>query len=238
MINTELAMKVFTELMEDLRANHQFDDFLESDGGSSDFTDWSYHAFNGEMACCSNGSWAGACYQNEDYLITNGCCRFVIANEHYPFVFKADFYKEDKYCVKEYENYSLVANEGLEMFVANIERLTEYAGFTFYVMERANCDYDTTCDTMQEYLVDLAIADGEYDGDRITAYDDIYWTGDSDRVDEFLDAYYNAESNHIATMWGLFSVLCSKHHINDIHAGNIGRIGDRWVLVDYSGYFD
>lgn len=238
MINIELAMKVFNELMEDLRTNHQFDEFLESDGGSSDFTNWSYHAFDGEMAGCSNGSWAGICYQNEDYLITNGCCRFVIANEHYPFVFKADFHKEDRYCVKEYENYSLVANEGLEMFVANIERLTEYEGFIFYVMERAECDYEETCTTMQNYLVEQAIADGEYDGDRDVAYDDLYWTGDSDRVDAFLEAYYNAESNHVATMWGLFSTLCSKHKINDIHAGNIGRIGERWVLVDYSGYFD
>ena len=85
---------------------------------------------------------------------------------------------------------------------------------------------------------DIAMENGEYDNDRIAAYDDIYWTGDSDRVDAFLDAYYSAEPNHIATMWGLFSLLCSKHHINDIHAGNIGRIGDRWVLVDYSGYFD
>ena len=233
MINVELALHVFNEMMEDLIDNYNFDDFLSRPRReSSEFGTWAGENFN--TACdvwCSNGSWAGATCNGFKYLVSNGCCRFILGNNDYPFVFKADFGDDDRYCSAEEANYEMALTEGVEDRFAEIHYLTVFEGFTFYVMERADCDYDDICSEMQDILVDTALEDGEYDGDEEFARNEIYWTGDSDRVDEFFETIMDCQEYH---HWSAF---CSDNRITDIHAGNIGKIDGRWVVIDYAGYF-
>jgi hypothetical protein len=98
-------------------------------------------------------------------------------------------------------------------------------------MERADCDYDDICSEMQDILIDVAIEEDMYDGNEELIREEIYWTGDSDRVDEFFETIMDYQEYH---HW---SVFCSDNRITDIHAGNIGKIDGRWVVIDYAGYF-
>ena len=215
MINREIALRVFNEMMEDLIDNYNFDEFLvKSIRESGAFCDW-----------------AGATVIDEKYLISNGCCRFILGNNNYPFIFKADFGEDDKYCSTEEANYEMALTMGVEDRFAEIHYLTEFEGFSFYVMERADCDYEDICSEMQDLLVNTALEDGEYDGDEELAREELYWTGDSDRVDAFFETIMDYQEYH---HW---SVFCSNNRITDIHAGNIGKIDGRWVVIDYAGYF-
>jgi hypothetical protein len=230
MINRETALRVFYEMMDDLIDNYNFDEFLvKSRRESGVFCDWVGNNFGPHMI--SNGSWAGATVIDEKYLISNGCCRFILGNNNYPFIFKADFGENDRYCSTEEANYEMALTMGVEDRFAEIHYLTDFEGFSFYVMERAECDYEDICDEMRDFLVDTALEDGEYDGDEELAREEIYWTGDSDRVDEFFETIMDCQEYH---HW---SVFCSDNRITDIHAGNIGKIDDRWVVIDYAGYF-
>ena len=231
MINREVALRVFNEMMNDLIDNYNFDEFLAKPiRESGAFCDWVGNAFE-HHTWSSNGSWAGATVIDERYLISNGCCRFILGNNNYPFIFKADFGENDRYCSTEEANYEMALTMGVEDRFAEIHYLTEFEGFSFYVMERAYCDYEDFCDEMRDLLVDTAIEEGEYDGDEELAREEIYWTGDSDRVDEFFETIMDYQEYH---HW---SVFCSDNRITDIHAGNIGKIDGRWVVIDYAGYF-
>ena len=232
MINREIALRVFNEMMEDLIDNYNFGVFLAKPiRESGAFYDWVGNTFK-HRAMTSNGSCDGATVIDEKYLISNGCCRFILGNNNYPFIFKADFGDDDKYCSTEEANYEMALTMGVEDRFAEIHYLTEFEGFSFYVMERAYCDYEDICDEMRDLLIDTALEDGEYDGDEELAREEIYWTGDSDRVDEFFETIMDCQEYH---HW---SVFCSNNRITDIHAGNIGKIDGRWVVIDYAGYFD
>lgn len=234
MINVELALRVFNEMMEDLIDNYNFDEFLTKPlRESGAFGDWAGKNFN--TTCdvwCSNGSWAGATCYGYKYLVSNGCCRFILGNNDYPFIFKADFGDSDRYCSAEEANYEMALTEGIEDRFAEIHFLTEFKGFSFYVMEKADCDYDDNCSEMQQILIDAAIEEGEYDGDEEFIREEIYYTGSDDRVDEFFATIMDCEEYH---RWSRF---CSDNRITDIHGGNIGKIDGRWVVIDYAGFFD
>ena len=233
MINVKLALRVFNEMMEDLIDNYNFGDFLYRPcHKSSEFCNWAGKNFDTDSDIwCSNGSWAGATCNSSKYFVSNGCCRFILGNNDYPFVFKADFGDNDKYCSAEEANYKMALTEGLENRFAEIHYLTIFEGFTFYVMERAECDYDDICSEMQNILIEAAIEEDMYDGDVDLINEEIYCTGNSDRVDEFFAAIMDCEEyNH-------WSVFCSENRITDIHAGNIGKIDGRWVVIDYAGFF-
>ena len=231
MINREIALRVFNEMMEDLIDNYNFDEFLvKSIRESGAFCDWVGNNF-GRHTMTSNGSWAGATVIDERYLISNGCCRFILGNNNYPFIFKADFGEKDRYCATEEANYEMALTMGVEDRFAEIHYLTEFEGFSFYVMERADCDYEDICDEMRDLLIDVAIEEDMYDGDEELIREEYYWTGDSDRVDEFFETIMDYQEYH---HW---SVFCSDNRITDIHAGNIGKIDGRWVVIDYAGYF-
>ena len=230
MINREIALRVFYEMMDDLIDNYNFDEFLvKSRRESGVFCDWVGNNFGPHMT--SNGSWAGATVLDEKYLISNGCCRFILGNNNYPFIFKADFGENDRYCSTEEANYEMALTMGVEDRFAEIHYLTDFEGFSFYVMERADCDYEDICSEMQDILIDVAIEEDMYDGDEELIREEIYWTGDSDRVDEFFETIMDCQEYH---HW---SVFCSDNRITDIHAGNIGKIDGRWVVIDYAGYF-
>lgn len=231
MINREIALRVFHEMMNDLIDNYNFANFLiRPQRESREFCDWVGDTF-GNHTMISNGSWAGATMMGEKYLISNGCCRFILGNNDYPFIFKADFGEDDKYCSTEEANYEMALTMGVEDRFAEIHYLTDFDGFSFYVMERADCDYEDICSEMQDILIEAAIEEDMYDGDEELIREEIYWTGDSDRVDEFFETIMDCQEYH---HW---SVFCSDNRITDIHAGNIGKIDGRWVVIDYAGYF-
>lgn len=132
------------------------------------------------------------------------------------------------YCELEWKNYIKSRNEFVNIFFAEVRYLKTYVigniVLDFYIQEKARS-------------FEMYGSSGEWDDQTLNSASD--WISKAynlydvavDWVADFL-AYYSEED-----FANLDDFLCD-HDINDIHDGNIGYVGDRPVIFDYSGYYD
>ena len=130
-------------------------------------------------------------------------------------------FAEKDYCTREYENYVLAEEAGLDYYFATTEYLCEREGIIFYLQEQVICDEEVDSDIYDKLQCRYEESGTPYDNDSL-------W----EEVEE-LDAYervmllYNNEA---------LANFISQRHINDLHCGNFGMAGDHYVMIDYSGF--
>ena len=126
------------------------------------------------------------------------------------------------YAAREYEVYTLAKEAGLAHYFPKTEFLGEFCGRAFYVQEYAECDESqVTSDWYEQISSSFEEVDEEYDSDTI--WDEIDCLNDWERA----DLCFHDER------------LCnflSDNQVSDLHEGNLGYIGSRMVIIDFSGW--
>lgn len=126
------------------------------------------------------------------------------------------------YAKLEYQNYCLAQEAGLAYYFPTTVFLGEFGGRPYYLQEVADCCEDRVTSEWYERLCDEYEECGEeYNDDDI--WNVVYDLADEEKVslcfhdEELLD-------------------FLSENRIGDLHEGNFGYIGDRMVIVDFSGW--
>lgn len=158
--------------------------------------------------------------------INYGATKLVImSSEANNWVFKIPFKNcKCNYCQMEVDIYERACKENIEEFFAPCYFLEKYDSVDIYVMERADLSYNNLYSDLYRRLSDEGRSDEEVEDIMMEVEDEsgyVEWLFpyymDYDKFETFTDFLENAD-------------------INDLHSGNIGYIGDRVVLIDYSGY--
>lgn len=156
------------------------------------------------------------------YDIYEGACKGVIAFKDADYVIKFDYYGEESYCKLEADNYADAVAAGLARYFAETHFVCEIDGVTFVIQEKCDCDGSMVYDSLGRYVRSTYEREcSEYTEDTI--WDEVECLCEEGRAYEmFEDA-------------PLANFICN-HYINDLHQGNFGFIGDRLVMVDFSGF--
>lgn len=162
---------------------------------------------------------------NYDVYVASGASKVVFWTDCGNSVFKMGFNKlRCDYCGLEAEYFAEAKRLGLDEFFAGTEFVMWCNNIGVYVAERAEVSFERLSNDLYEKL--------ESDGMEV---DRIFDTIDeADSCCEFMDwliPYYTDSEKADE----LFEFL-NENNINDLHSGNIGYIGNRLVLIDYSGY--
>lgn len=215
-----------TELLEVL-FKFGFDKVLD-DFTRGNYEDWVRKTLNSD-ADVSYASGISDCYiftdGSCDVYVAGGASKVAFWTDESDSVFKIGFNKLRRdYCGLEAAHFAEAKELGLEEFFAATEFVMYYNNVRVYVAERAEVSFERLSSDLYEKL--------ESDGmeeDRILDTID-----EADSCCEFINwllPYYTDEDK----MNRLFEFL-NESDINDLHSGNIGYIGNRLVLIDYSGY--
>ena len=127
------------------------------------------------------------------------------------------------YATVEYNNYCAAIEEGLAQYFPETVYIGEFDGCAFYAQEAAECDEDLVTSKWYYKLRDQYIEDGNENPNDEEIWDEIDCYDDDEKV--FLSFGNNQLCNFI---W--------SRDINDLHEGNFGYIGDRMVIIDFSGF--
>ena len=215
-----------TELLEVL-FKFGFDKVMK-DFTRSNYEDWIRDTLE-SGADVSSDSGISDCYifsdGNCDVYIAGGASKVAFWTDESDSVFKMGFNKlRCDYCGLEAEYFAEAKRLGLDEFFAGTEFVMYCNGIRIYKAERAEVSFEK----LSSDLFDKLKSDGM---DESTIYDTI---DEADSCCEFINwllPYYTNEDK----VNELFDFL-NENSINDLHSGNIGYIGDRIVLIDYSGY--
>lgn len=175
--------------------------------------------------------WLGSSYDtvniSEGYItMTNGASKLAFWEPDSDVVFKMGFKNFNcDYCEIEAENFLKAREAGLEKFFAKTEYLTTFKGIKVYVSERAEVSYDLLSSDLYSHLKEEG-----YEDQEISQY--ISEIDESNEFFEQLLPYYVESSELIDNLIDFIE----SNDINDLHYGNIGYLGDRIVLIDYSGF--
>lgn len=144
-------------------------------------------------------------------------------------VIKVPIMYDDDYCKKELDNYMKAEEEGFESYFAEIEYFEEYDGIPFYIQLAA--DNELARNSLWKSATEDAVINGlcstdSSEDEKMEVVDDfLYDISDEDRIDIFFGGVSIK-----------FLDFLIKNEINDLHEGNIGIIGERKVIFDYSGW--
>lgn len=130
--------------------------------------------------------------------------------------------EEHDYCEREYQNYLAAKAAGLEYYFAEILPLCERCGIMFYAQECVDCDESVDSSIVDKLQARYDSRGEEYDMDSL-------WCEVEDEMDSYertLLLYDNEE----------LSRFVHDNRINDLHCGNFGIKGDRYVMIDFSGF--
>ena len=166
---------------------------------------------------------------NEGITINHGSTRYAIIIDGVPFVYKINKKRTGtyNYCKLEADTYSNAKTEGYECYFAQMEYLLSFGDIEVYVQEKVDV-FD-----QGEYIFSC---EGDYSDEHYNLIEEIsksYCSGDCIPLDWMADftAYYSdAELDD-------FFYFLDNHNINDLHDSNIGYIGTRPVVFDYSGWY-
>ena len=126
------------------------------------------------------------------------------------------------YAALEYTNYCLAEEAGLAFYFPKMVYLGKFAEVPFYLQQMAECYEDQVTSDWYDRLYDL-YEESEEEYDNSDLWDEIY------NMDDDAKVYLSFHDNELVE-------FLHKHHINDLHEGNFGYIGDRMVIVDFSGW--
>lgn len=160
------------------------------------------------------------------YTYESGAVKYCIFHEDFgDFVVKFTTEPFD-YCEREYTNYLAAVDAGLDYFFPYTDFLGEINGVKFFIQERAECDNEAISSIWYDNLREDYVSEEDEDEDIINEkiWDMIYDLEDDQRA---LYCFGNEEK--------LIDFL-GEYCINDLHEGNFGYIGDRLVIIDFSGF--
>ena len=144
------------------------------------------------------------------------------------YVIKFGFVGSKKdYCQIECENYRKAVEAGLERYFPYTEELCVRDGIHFFIQEKAVCDEEAIS---SEWFSEMNEAMSDYRDDYES--EDEYYSYVWDAVAEMSD------EERVNTLYGDEELLDFLYEmdINDLHEGNFGMIGDRVVIIDFSGW--
>lgn len=175
--------------------------------------------------------WAYANNRKLDFFFSFGASKMVLWEDEMPYVLKIPFLNDvDRdYCKIEIDNYKKAEKipEIAECF-AWCDYLFELFGFPIYIMEKANCDEGEISEQAYSSAYEATCEYESVDEEKFS--EDFYYWSDIEQMENLLCDEWT---------WRVFDKFlhfCEKNNINDRHTGNWGYIGDRLVIVDYSGY--
>ena len=125
------------------------------------------------------------------------------------------------YARVEYENYKAAVNCGLGWYFPFTEFLCEIDGMEFFIQESAECCEEAITSNWYDLISALYEESGR-DLEEIYIWDEVYELEDAEKIDLMF--------NDMA-----LSSFLREHRIGDLHEGNFGFIGDRTVIIDFSG---
>ena len=133
------------------------------------------------------------------------------------------------YCKKELDNYIKAEDEGFENYFAEIEYFGEYGGIPFYIQIAA--DNESARSSLWNSAKVEVVINGLCSAD----------SSDDEKMDAADDFLYDlSDEDLIYIFFGGVSIdflnFLMRNEINDLHEGNIGVIGERKVIFDYSGW--
>ena len=144
-------------------------------------------------------------------------------------VIKTPIMNDADYCKKELDNYMKAEDEGFENYFAEIEYFGEYGGIPFYIQIAADNESARSSlwnSAKVEVVINGLCSADSSDDEKMDAADDfLYDLSDEDRIDIFFGGVSIEFLNFLM-----------RNEINDLHEGNIGVIGERKVIFDYSGW--
>lgn len=168
--------------------------------------------FNNELYDTGFDMWTGvtkACFTHEDLG---------------EWVIKVGFNKgvSKDYARVEYENYKAAIESQLGWYFPFTDFLCEFEGVEFYIQERAECCEEAITSNWYDLISALYEESGR-DPEEIDIWSEVYELEDVEKIDlMFNDSALNS--------------FLREHRIGDLHEGNFGFIGDRTVIIDFSGY--
>lgn len=122
------------------------------------------------------------------------------------------------YAALEYEIYTKAVRENLEEYFPITFFVGAFEGVNFYLQQRARCD----CDSVLSILIE-SVSQNTGCYNYTDAWDIVDDLDSSDRALMLFD------SQHLAN-------FLTDNHVNDLHEGNFGYIGDKLVIIDFSGW--
>jgi hypothetical protein len=159
--------------------------------------------------------------ENEHFNINWGLTKGVIIHHDLEWVLKIPFgYQKnnENHCRIETHNYQNAIAFGVEDMFAETHYLMDFFNLPCYVMRKVECG-------------EFALDDH---GSAILGGDEYSYSRDESEseelVEELICAYYGEER------FNKYCRFCKDNGINDIHEDNIGWIGNRPIVIDYSGF--
>lgn len=153
------------------------------------------------------------------YKVYSGACKGVIVFDDTDWVIKFDYCGEDSYCKIEADNYRYAVEEGLAHYFAETRFIAQVDCVSFVIQEKCECDESDIYDSLQQYVKETC--NEEYSDASLWA--EVESICENGCVHEmFKDKALNA--------------FVRRNYINDLHAGNFGRVNGRIVMTDYSGF--
>lgn len=166
-------------------------------------------------------------YCNEQIDYDTGEILFEGEWEH--FASEEYFYEEEfdgDYCGREERISNCAYEEDLIECFAAVECIGKYDDYFIYKQEKATCIFSDIEDEKKDSLTKEKKDSIRSRCTELNIYCfNICW------IDDFL-SFFGEE------IFKQFNAFIESYHINDLHNSNIGYIGNRPVLIDYSGYFE
>jgi hypothetical protein len=156
------------------------------------------------------------------YKVYSGACKGVIVFDDTDWVIKFDYYGEDSYCKIEADNYRYAVEEGLAHYFAETRFITQVDCVSFVIQEKCECDESDIYDSLHQYVKET------YDEECSEYSEASLW-------EEVESICANGCVHEMFHDKALNAFVC-RYYINDLHAGNFGRVNGRIVMTDYSGF--
>lgn len=159
----------------------------------------------------------------EDVACDNGVSKFVfLGSEEDDFVIKINTSKYDDFCKLEYEVCQKAVEQGLSEMFAKCEIFGEVEGITLYKQEKVD-EIDS------RHSKDKFVPHEERDR-AYKLLDKVDWSISATCWVVNVIKYYGEEKAEQLVRF------LKENEVTDLHADNVGYIGERPVLLDYSGY--
>jgi hypothetical protein len=174
---------------------------------------------------------------NDGYFVDYGASRGVIGRTDWDFVFKFvyDLSDDIDYCANEAFIYEKAKEYGIQECFAKTFCVGTFDGVDVYVMERCECNMDKLSDDswalqFKKYCDENNLDENDDEAmEQFSEYD----CDSCEDQEAMLDL---AEETWGHTLAHNVREFMEEFYVNDCHCGNWGWAGERFVVVDYSGY--
>ena len=160
---------------------------------------------------------------NLNCSVCSGASKGVLIFSDTDWVIKFDYYSDSvSYCELEVKHYELAKQAGLEHYFAETRMVRRVGETVFTIQEKCECDESEVSSRVFDSLKHCYANRGE------DVEDDELWN-EVDLVCEDGEVYIIFGDEKL-------NEFIRQNYINDLHQANFGRIGDRYVMIDYSGF--